>query len=34
MYGAQAYGTPWRYHVLLLSIPAILAIVWSRELSQ
>jgi hypothetical protein len=29
-YGAHVYQTPWRYHVLLLSIPAALVIVTSR----
>jgi peroxiredoxin len=29
-YGARVYGTPCRYHVLLLAIPALLVIVWSR----
>jgi len=30
-YGAHVYQTPWRYHVLLLSVPAMLAIVWSHR---
>jgi hypothetical protein len=30
-YGAYVYQTPWRYHVLLLSIPAMLAILWSHR---
>jgi peroxiredoxin len=29
-YGAHVYGTPWRYHVILLAVPALLVIVWSR----
>ena len=30
-YGAHVYQTPWRYHVLLLSIPAMLGILWSHR---
>jgi len=29
-YGAHVYQTPWRYHVLLLSVPAALVILWSH----
>jgi len=31
VYGARVYQTPWRYHVLLLSVPAMLVILWSRR---
>jgi hypothetical protein len=31
VYGARVYQTPWRYHVLLLSVPAMLIILWSRR---
>jgi hypothetical protein len=31
VYGAYVYQTPWRYHVLLLSIPAMLGILWSHR---
>jgi hypothetical protein len=35
VYGARVYQTPWRYHVLLLSVPAMVAILWShRRLGQ
>jgi hypothetical protein len=30
-YGAHVYQTPWRYHVLLLSLPATLGILWSHR---
>jgi hypothetical protein len=34
-YGAYVYQTPWRYHVLLLSVPTMLVILWShRRLGQ
>jgi peroxiredoxin len=31
VYGARVYQTPWRYHVLLLSVPAMVAILLSRR---
>jgi hypothetical protein len=30
VYGARVYQTPWRYHVLLLSVPAMFAILWAH----
>jgi peroxiredoxin len=30
-YGAHVYQTPWRYHVVLLSLPATLGILWSHR---
>jgi hypothetical protein len=31
-YGAYVYDTPWRYHVLQISIPAAVVILWSLAL--